>query len=517
MKFFSCHAHSSLLILFLATMFLACGKEDDLAEYGITKGLADFRSSTIASVNYDLSFHIHLNQEDSIMATEIVSFDFKDGAKDFILDFDAPRSNLHYLEINGKESTGVFENNHIVIDEALLRTKGNKLVLKFKAGDQSLNRNKDYLYTLFVPARASTCFPVIDQPDVKANYTLALDIPFNWKALANGTEKSVKTDNDRRLIQFEPTLKISSYLFAFVVGDFDIIEKEIDGNTMRMFHRETDSVKLHNSVNTIFDWHAKSLKWLERYTKIDYPFPKFDFALIPAFQYGGMEHPGAIFYKASSLLLDDNPTINQEISRGRLIAHETAHMWFCDLVTMSLFDDVLLKEGFANFMAAKIINPSFPEIDHDLKFLLGHYPSAYAIDRTEGTHAIAQNLDNLYDAGALYGSIIYQKAPIVMRKLEDEMGEETLRTGLREYLSTHKFGNASWKELIDILSEVSGKNLKRWNKSWVETPGMPIMVVNVRERNGKMDRLSLFQVNGESVIWPQDYLLEIGNDSLTFT
>ena len=144
--------------------------------------------------------------------------------------------------------------------------------------------------------------------------------------------------------------------------------------------------------DAIFDLHAAALTWLERYTGIPYPFGKFDFLLVPAFQFGGMEHPGAIFYNASGLLLDESATQNQQLERASVIAHETAHMWFGDLVTMRWFNDVWMKEVFANFMAAKIVNPSFPDMNHDLRFLYAHYPPAYDVDRTAGTNAIRQPL-----------------------------------------------------------------------------------------------------------------------------
>src|SRR6187549_1707521 len=138
-----------------------------------------------------------------------------------------------------------------------------------------------------------------------------------------------------------------------------------------------------------------------------------------------MEHPGAIFYNANGLLLDESATQDQMLGRASVIAHETAHMWFGDLVTMQWFNDVWMKEVFANFMAAKIVNPSFPEVNHELRFLLSNYPQAYQIDRTAGSNPIRQPLANLDEAGQLYGAIIYQKAPIVMRQLEMIVGEKT--------------------------------------------------------------------------------------------
>src|SRR4029079_1381291 len=139
-----------------------------------------------------------------------------------------------------------------------------------------------------------------------------------------------------------------------------------------------------------------------------------------------MEHPGSFFYNAWTLLLDESATENQMLNRASTIAHETSHMWFGDLVTMQWFNDVWMKEVFANFMAAKIVNPAFPKLNHDLRFLTEHYPAAYSVDRTEGTHPIRQELANLNEAGSLYGAIIYDKAPIVMRQLERLVGGTTL-------------------------------------------------------------------------------------------
>ena len=240
-----------------------------------------------------------------------------------------------------------------------------------------------------------------------------------------------------------------------------------------MFHRETDAAKVARNREAIFDLHAAALDWLERYTGIPYPFGKFDFVLMPSFQFGGMEHPGSIFYNASSLLLDPSATTNQKLGRASLIAHETAHMWFGDLVTMRWFDDVWMKEVFANFMAAKIVNPSFPEINHELRFLYAHYPAAYDVDRTEGTNAIRQPLDNLNEAGSLYGAIIYQKAPIVMRQLEMIVAPDGLRDGLRDYLKQHAFGNASWPDLIALLDRRTPEDLAAWSRAWVEEAGRP--------------------------------------------
>jgi hypothetical protein len=183
---------------------------------------------------------------------------------------------------------------------------------------------------------------------------------------------------------FQETPPLPTYLVAFVAGKFSVETAQRDGRVLRIFHRETDAAKVARNRDALFDLHAKSLDWLEDYTDIRYPWGKFDVVLIPSFQFGGMEHAGAILYNAASLMLDESATQNQLLERASVIAHETSHMWFGDLVTMRWFNDVWMKEVFANFMAAKIVNPSFPQVNHELRFLLAHYPSAYQVDRTAG-------------------------------------------------------------------------------------------------------------------------------------
>ena len=369
----------------------------------------------------------------------------------------------------------------------------------------SLNRSEEYLYTLFVPDRASTAFPCFDQPDIKARFDLKLDVPAGWVAIGNGAVNVLDQNKFRNYYLFNGTAPISTYLFAFSAGKFQQLSQKVGNRTMSMYYRETDSVKVANNAADIFALHASALDWLETYTGIPYPFEKFDFVLHPGFQYGGMEHVGAIFYKEPSLFLDASATDNQKLGRARLIAHETAHMWFGNLVTMQWFNDVWLKEVFANFMAAKIVNPSFPEINHDLQFLLSHHPSAYGEDRSEGTHPIQQELENLKDAGTLYGRIIYQKAPVVMKQLEQLVGEEAFQAGMQEYLKQFSFANATWDDLIGILDNKTEVDLKSWSQVWVKEAGMPVLEAQLTSEDGQIKSLTAQQLKTSPLgkYWPQ--------------
>lgn len=497
--------YSVILLLAIACSFMLSCDQDKKPEVkeGVSLELAQFRKSVVSDISYKLEFQIPKQHKQSIEGSETITFTLEDTTVDLPLDFKENEEHLKTLSINDTEVGISYTNEHLVLPAKFLKKGKNKINITFTAGESSLNRNPEYLYTLFVPDRARTAFPLFDQPDLKATYDLTLQIPASWNAISNGPLQTKTTEDSTKTLNFAPTSRISSYLFSFVAGDFETVTRTVDGVEMTMLHRETDSGKVKRNVEDIFGLHAASLSWLENYTGIEYPFKKFDFALIPTFQYGGMEHVGAIQYRASGLFLEENPSDSQLLGRASLIAHETAHMWFGDLVTMEWFNDVWTKEVFANFMAAKIMNPNFPEINHDLNFLVRHHPSAYSVDRTQGANPIRQQLNNLNEAGQMYGAIIYNKAPIMMRQLELLVGKETFREGLQEYLNTYAFGNATWPDLIDILDEKSQYDLKSWSEVWVNTAGRP----HFEQQNSASNKLTIIQNDpaGKNRTWPQRF------------
>jgi aminopeptidase N len=482
---------------------------------GVSEALAHERARRISDLRYELRFHIPEEPAAPVTGRVAISLTLTDADTPLIIDFAAPEEHLRSLQSGGRPISAILTNGHIIIPPSALTAGRNRLEIDFVAGDGPLNRSSDFLYTLLVPARAAEVFPSFDQPDLKARYSLQLDIPAAWEALANGAEVARRPVEDRLLLGFAETEPLSTYLFAFTAGSFSVVDAERNGRRFRMLHRESDPEKLSRNADVIFDLHASSLEWLERYTGIPYPWGDFSFVLFPAFQFGGMEHPGAIFYNASRLMLDQTATQEQQLGRASLIAHETAHMWFGNLVTMRWFNDVWMKEVFANFMAAKIVNPEFPEIDHELRYLFAHYPAAYEIDRSAGANAIRQQLANLNDAGSLYGAIIYQKAPIVMRQLEMLLGEESLREGLQEYLTRYSFGNASWPELIAILDARTTIDLASWSHVWVEEPGRPVIETRLAIEEDRIDSLRITQQDprGRNLHWTQQLAVVVALDS----
>ena len=499
-----------LLNAFLVVCILSCASEKKTEltlEKGISLELAQYRKQQVQNIIYNLDFKIPEDKETPIASTLNLEVNLTDLGQPLFLDFNADKSRILSVSVNGKSTEIKHEEEHVIIDQNHLKIGANTVEINFNAGELSLNRNDDYLYTLFVPDRASTAFPCFDQPDLKATYKLNITAPKGWDVLC-GAPLETKTEADGLAnYKYEATDKMSTYLFSFVAGDFKEDIQQLGELEMKMLHRETSEEKIDASTDEIFKLHHNAVNFLEDYTQQKFPFKKLDFACIPGFQYGGMEHVGAIQYRSTSLFLDNNATDSRKLGRCKLIAHETAHMWFGDLVTMKWFNDVWMKEVFANFMADKIANPTFPEINHALQFMTTHYPSAYSEDRTKGANPIRQKLDNLKNAGTLYGRIIYNKAPIMMRQLEAVMGEEKFKTGIQEYIKTFANGNADWNELVAILDSKTDVDMKAWSDVWVNQPGRPIINGDVTYVNGKISNFKISQSaeNGSANLWTQSF------------
>lgn len=478
-------------------------------EKGVSEILANHRKKIVNDIHYNLSLNIPANKKEKIDGIEIISFELKKDSTPLQIDFKENEDHLYEIIINDRKANIVLENEHIIIAPKYLRNGKNFIKINFTAGDLSLNRNNDYLYTLLVPDRARTVFPCFDQPNLKARFEFTLTVPQQWQVLSNAPLLETTSKNDRKVCVFKESDLFSTYLFSFVAGKFTVATKEVLGKPMQFFYRETDSNKIRLSVDTVFGLHAAAINYLEDYTQIKFPFQKLDFASIPDFQYGGMEHVGAIDYKASSLFLDSGSTQDQQNARSNVVSHETSHMWFGDLVTMQWFNDVWMKEVFANFMADKITQGNQSSQTYELKFLLTHLPRAYAVDRTAGANPIRQNLPNLQEAGNLYGAIIYDKAPVMMRQLERLMGVEKFRDGLREYLKKYSFSNATWPDLIKILDDRTPADLQAWNKVWVNTPGRPVFNYSLQQKNNSITKLTITQKGERSTHYLLPQFFEI--------
>ncbi len=484
----------SIFILISLILMSSCDKESEtIIEHGVSLKLAELRKEIISDINYQLLFSIPSSVNQPVNGNVKISFQLKNKKENVLIDFNAKPEQLLSVVSNTKNKKYKFENGHIVIPTRNLNIGKNEIEIKFVAGDNALNRNEKFLYTLFVPDRASTVFPCFDQPDLKATFDLELEIPSSWIAVSNGAVSEIDNRKDFKSYKFGKSPLISTYLFAFTAGEYKKHTQTKNGRTLNFYHRETNKKEIEANIDEIFKLHFIAIDWMENYTGIPYPFKKLDFVAIPSFQFAGMEHVDAIFYREAKMFLSKSATLEDKLTRASTITHETSHMWFGDLVTMKWFDDVWLKEVFANFLAAKMVEPIFPEINQNLNFINTHFPRAYLIDRTIGSNPIKQKLDNLKYAGTLYGKIIYDKAPIIMVKLERLISKDSLQEGLKEYLNRYEYGNASWDDLIKILDKRTDIDLTEWSKMWVEQEGMPHVSCNYTVSDDKISSFSIFQ------------------------
>ena len=485
-------------------------KNHTLYEEGVSWELAQLRKESMKDLKYHLCFSIPEQKQEAVEGEARILFTIQH-PQEIILDFRESPDKVKEVFVNGQPTEYVFLNEHILLPKASTIEGKNEVYIRFTAGNQSLNRNDEFLYTLLVPDRARTVFPCFEQPNLKAEFTLHLEVPAEWEAVSNTSVESETISDNRKHIAFRPTEPLSTYLFSFVTGKLKKVEYADGERILTAYHRETDPKKVAQ-LDIIFQQVASSLHWLEDYTDIPYPFAKYSFIILPGFQYGGMEHTGATLYNDTRMFLSEHPTLDEELARAKLIAHETAHMWFGDYVTMDWFNDVWTKEVFANYFAACITEPLFSSVNHSLNWIKTYTAASLAEDRTLGSNSIRQPLDNLRNAGLIYGNIIYNKAPVMMQKLVEIMGEKAYQEGIREYLKAHAYGNATWDDLITILDAKTEEDLASFSDVWVNQKGMPH--ITFTNRCGQLEIRQRDPLN-RGLLWPQRFQITFIGDENT--
>lgn len=216
---------------------------------GVSRSLAEFRKQQVDELSYKLNFNIPGDRNAVIPASEEIRFNLHSIKYPVQLDFKGHKSQIIRMQVNGKSTEVNYQKEHLILDASLLLQGENLVQIEFTAGSAALNRNEDYLYTLFVPDRARTVFPCFDQPNLKAIFDLQLEIPKNWTVLANGQLKDTTIFNQRKICTFLPSDKISTYLFAFAAGKFKSVEGKAGRYNAQFLYRETDATKIKNSMD----------------------------------------------------------------------------------------------------------------------------------------------------------------------------------------------------------------------------------------------------------------------------
>ena len=492
-------AGACLLILLAAHSPAAVAQTPPRLEPGVSQYLARWRAQHYRDLHYALRVRIDSRARRLAGRLEL---SLKLARRvDLVLDWrGAP---VRALRVNGRPARARQVREHLVIARAGLARGVNRVELEFSApiavSGRALTRYRDredgssYVYSLFVPADASSVFPCIDQPDLKARFALELRMPRGWRAVSNAPVLEEAPGHAR----FAATEPISTYLFAFAAGPFEILRQ--DGEDVRLFVRRSQLERAREHVGEVLRLNRLALALFEAEFAWRFPFAKYDLVLVPELPYGGMEHAGATFLNEQSILFPDPPSRPDLLRRAQLIFHETSHQWFGNLVTMRWFDDLWLKEGFANFMAAKAAAAIVPELEpwsafHELK------TGAYRTDATPGTRPLRQPLANLSAAKSAYGSIVYAKGSAVLRQAEFYLGAHVFRRAMRDFLQRHAYGAADWSDLVRAFERVEKRDLQAWAAAWVQRRGLP--TVTLREAGAGV-QLVQEDTLGLGGVWPQ--------------
>jgi len=494
----------ALFLLLAATAFAA-------APPGVPRELARERAAEISSLRYHISFVLaphaaitagHEELSFTLKSAQPVLLDYRDGT-------------VQRMTVNGAEVAAAPDNGHLQLPADKLRAGENTVTFDFTSAvapaGKPITRYEDkddgseYIYTLFVPMDASMAFPCFDQPDLKGRFQLDITAPQDWTIISNSeaTRSEAAGAGQARTV-FGETRPISTYLFAFAAGPFRKVERPGVLDLPGLYVRKSKWERAEHEATEVQQIAKQGMAYLSSYFAQPFPFPKYNMVLIPGFPYGGMEHAGATFLREESVLFRTAPTHSDLLGRDLLVLHELTHQWFGDLTTMRWFDDLWLKEGFAQYMAYQALDAIKPAENVWKRFYLSIKPAAYEIDSTQGTTPIYQDIPNLKDAKSAYGAIVYYKAPGMLKQLAYVLGAEHFRDALRLYLKEHLYGNAEWSDLVHAFERVSGQKLDRWAGMWIRHRGMPQVDVSWSCKDGHIDQFSLAQhdVLGEGNLWP---------------
>ncbi len=375
--------------------------------------------------------------------------------------------------------------------------------------EEGTNEKKIMLGTQFEPTDARRMFPCWDEPSFRAQFQMTAVVPENFLAVSNmPVEGETKIEGGKE-VRFGASPSMSSYLVVLCAGEFDTIEAEQDGVKLRVVATKGKAEMGRYALES----EARILHYFNEYFGVPYPLPKLDLIAVPGGFGGAMENWGGITYYEAVLLFDSkNSSTRTKQDIFAVIAHEMAHQWFGDLVTMAWWDNLWLNEGFASWMGSKCTDRFNPEWNEWLRRTESRDPSrrvgfskdvAMQSDARPTTHPVQQPIKTEAEANGAFDEITYRKGSAIIRMLESFLGEEVFRDGIRKYIAAHKYSNTTTADLWEALTEISGKPVGEIAPGWTEQPGFPVVKVERKENTIHLsqERFAVHFANPPTLQW----------------
>ncbi len=442
------------------------------------------------------------------------------GSEEISLQSDAERLSLDSVGLNiGSVSVDSKASEFSVTDDALsipgIEKGDHSVRIEFEGPiSQSLTglylaktREGDMFSTQFESTGARRVFPCIDNPGYKAEFELTLNIADSLEAISNMPPASTMEEGGRKTVVFQKTPRMSTYLLYIGVGDFE---------HKRAKHRDVDVIltapRGHLSQSDFpLQVAVKCLKIFEEYFGINYMLPKMHLISVPEFGAGAMENWGALTFREVLLYADDHTGSRTRKRIASVIAHEIAHQWFGDLVTMKWWNDLWLNESFATFMAYRIINELYPEMDAFGELVSTRTSGALTDDSLENSHPIDVEVSDPNSVAQIFDQISYGKGASVLRMMEAFVGKENFRKGISSYLKKHSYSNTMGSDLWNSIEDVSGLPVNRIMEAWIKKQGYPYVQVSEEGGDLKISQKRFLLGSEGGGTWPVPLTLVRGN------
>ncbi len=470
------------------------------------------RSALITTHSYDVSLDVRQAADPEVTgytSRSVINFSAAEPGQSTFLDFIA--SDVHSVFLNGKglPVADVVDGSRIRLDnlqaENQVTVTGTAL---YSRSGEGMHRFVDpadgqcYLYTQYEPADARRVFANFEQPDLKAEFTFHIMAPSGWSVASNGVEAArtqLTSDPDTSRWDFATTRPMSTYITTVLAGPYfkaeDRWEATLDDGTrldvpLALYCRASMAASF--DTDELFRLTRNGLDFFNRLFGYPYPWGKYDQAFVPEYNLGAMENPGLVTF-TESYVFTSRAADSQYQARANTLLHEMAHMWFGDLVTMRWWDDLWLKESFADYMGTLGVDRATAWQTAWVNFANKRKAWATVQDQLPTTHPIVADIPDLEAAKQNFDGITYAKGASVLKQLVAYVGFEAFIAGSRQYFRDHAYGNTTLTDLLAALSAASGRDLTGWAAQWLQTSGIPTLALEVTDDGGILGPVSILQ------------------------